>query len=182
MRRSLIAALAVAAALVAVPAAGSSAGAGGSGVNPTTSIQRTVESDQKRALSKALGKCRKISVTSKRKACVRKAKRRFSGGTSVPVLPPGPVELVDVRDKYFSPTLIEIPKGGAVHWIWGNQNADAHNVTLLAGPKGVSPYDFETPLSPSVNYTFKRSFKVAGTYRFACSLHHLMEMTVEVKD
>ena len=181
MCRPLIAALMIAAPLFLIPAAGSSAGVDDPEAGPTTAIYRSTESAGKAALSRALRKCRRITATGKRRACVRKAKRRFAGGDPGPVIPAGPVELVDVRDKYFSPTLIEIPKGGSVHWIWGDQNADAHNVTLLAGPKGVSPYDFETPLSPSVNYTFKRSFKVAGKYSFACSLHHLMEMTVEVK-
>ncbi len=132
------------------------------------------------ARQKALRKCRKIDGAKRRAACMRRVEKRYGKTDPKPVTPAGPIEDVDVRDKYFSPTLVEIPRGGSVRWIWGDENADPHNVTLLGGPRGVSPYDFETPLSPSVNYTFKRRFTVAGTYRFACSLHHLMEMNVEV--
>lgn len=147
------------------------------------SAVREVTSGQRKARAKALAKCRKVKSAKKRQACIRRVKKRFGTPSTQPVTPPaGPAAEVLVRDKYFSPVDVEIPKFGSVLWLWGNENADAHNVTLIKGPKGVSPYDFETPLSPSLNYTFKRSFKVPGTYRFACSLHHLMTMTVEVKD
>lgn len=147
------------------------------------SAMRELTSKQRKARAVALAKCRKVKSAKKRKACVRRVRKRFGGSSTGPVAPSvGAAAEVLVRDKYFSPVEVEIPRSGSVLWLWGNENADAHNVTLLEGPKGVSPYDFETPLSPSINYTFKRSFRVPGTYRFACSLHHLMTMTVEVKD
>lgn len=93
----------------------------------------------------------------------------------------GPPVEVQVRDKYFAPELVEIKRHGSVRWVWGDENADPHNVTLLEGPSGVSTLDFQTPSSPAVGFTFRRSFKVPGSYRFACSLHHLMRMTVEVR-
>ena len=124
----------------------------------------------------ALRKCRKITAKKRRQACLRRVEERFR---PKPVDPVTPAE-VQVRDKYFSPELVEIKRLGAVRWIWGENNADPHNVTLLDGPKGVSPLDFQTPSSPAIGFTFTRTFKVPGTYQFVCSLHHLMRMTVEV--
>jgi len=138
---------------------------------------------QRKARAVALAKCRKLKSKKRRKACLRRVKKKYRQSAKKPVaLPDGPVTEIQVRDKYFLPDSVETTKGGSLLWIWGTENADPHNVTLLEGPRGVSPYDFETPLSPSVNYTFKRRLSVPGTYRFACSLHHLMRMTVVVKD
>ena len=182
MHRPLATALVITVALVAAPSLWPSSGIP-AGAAPAEAglATRSLGPAEKKARARELARCRKIDAVSKRKACVRKVNRKYGQPSTDPVTPPtGPVEEVLVRDKYFFPTEVGIPKGGSVLWLWGNQNVDAHNVTLLGGPKGVSPYDFETPLSPSVNYTFKRRFEVPGTYRFACSLHHLMEMTVEV--
>lgn len=171
-------------ALVAILAIGASANAdgptpAGAWAGPSTSGSVTgLSPSQKKAREKALRKCRRIAVEARRKACLRRVKRRFRQVEEQPAAPP--VE-VQVRDKYFSPELVEIKRHGVVRWIWGEDNADPHDVTLLKGPRGVSPFDFQTPSSPAVGFTFTRSFKVPGTYRFACSLHHLMRMTVEVK-
>ena len=182
MNRPLATALVITVALVAAPSLWPSSGIPAAATTAKAeSSARSLGPAEKKARAQALAGCRKIDAAPKRKACIRRVNRKYRQPPTNPVTPPaGPVEEVLVRDKYFFPTELVIPKGGSVLWVWGNQNADAHNVTLLGGPKGVSPYDFETPLSPSVNYTFKRRFEVPGTYRFACSLHHLMEMTVEV--
>jgi plastocyanin len=139
---------------------------------------------QKKARTKALDRCRTIRVAKKRKSCVRRVNRKYRklAATPIPEPPPvGPTEQVLVRDKYFSPDSVEIPRGGSILWDWGDSNKYPHNVSLWTGPKGVSLYDFVSPLAPAINYTFKRSFAVAGQYQFACPLHHLMTMTVEVK-
>ena len=133
---------------------------------------------EQKARQAALRKCRKITVKKRRQACLRRVEERFR---PKPVDPGTPAE-VQVRDKYFSPELVGIKRQGAVRWIWGEDNADPHNVTLLEGPKGVSPLDFQTPSSPAIGFTFTRTFKVPGIYQFACTLHHLMRMTVEVGD
>ena len=103
--------------------------------------------------------------------------RRFGRPSLTPA---GPVEVVEVRDKYFSPDQVALPRYGSIRWVWSSENSEPHDITLLSGPKGVSVYDFQTPLAPSVDYTFQRKFEVPGTYRIACSLHHLMTMKVEV--
>lgn len=145
------------------------------------SATRDLSPAREQARERALAKCGKIDSVKKRKACVRKVRARFRPDTVTPEpLPDGPVTEVLVRDKYFSPTEVTVPRAGLVLWNWGTQNADAHDVNLLQGPPGVARLDFSSPLAPSVNYTFRRKFTVPGTYSFACSLHHLMRMTVEV--
>ena len=132
------------------------------------------------AKRRALAKCRRMEAKPRRTACLKKVRKRFSGSTPV-VVPQGPVgAVIDVRDKYFSPALVNISRGESIRWVWSPLNADAHNVDLLSGPSGVKRLDFSTPNSPSVNFEFRRTFTVPGQYDFVCSIHHLMTMTVEV--
>lgn len=180
MTRGRATTLAVAVTLAAVSALAASA-AGGPTVASSERDLAGAPSTQlspaeKKARAKALRKCRRIASRERRQACLRRVERRF-GST---VAPSGPPVEVQVRDKYFSPDLVEIERNKAVRWVWSDENADPHNVTLREGPKGVSLLDFRTPTSPAVRFTFTRTFKVPGNYRFACSLHHLMTMTVEV--
>jgi len=147
-----------------------SAGAGSVSVGgpaTTSSIARKKAAARK--------KCRKIRKSARRKACLRRVARKFAR-------PPVSIvaATIDVRDKYFSPDVVNMRSGESIVWVWSDVNGDAHNVTLFGGPVGVSPYDFETPSAPSRNYRFERRFTVPGTYELACSLHHLMTMTVEV--
>lgn len=130
---------------------------------------------------KALARCRKIRAEKKRKACIKRVKRRFgSTGPKPPVTPDGPVEEVQVLDKYFMPDRLELPRFGSVRWVWGSDNSEPHGITLQSGPKGVSSYDFKTPLAPSLDYTFERKFKVPGRYLLVCTMHFSMTMTVDV--
>ncbi len=125
-------------------------------------------------------KCRKISRKQKRKRCVRRVKKRFATPQASVHGPIGAE--IDVRDKYFSPSLVNIKTGQSILWVWNSVNADAHNVDLIEPtPPGVKPIEFSTPSSPSVDFEFRRTFKVPGTYNFVCSIHHLMTMRVEVK-
>jgi plastocyanin len=133
---------------------------------------------QLEARNRALRNCRRIESKKRRSACVRKVRKRFAR----PAAPAqGPIaETIDVRDKYFSPAAVSIRSGQSILWDWGFVNADAHNVDLISGPEGVRRLDFSTPNSPSVNFQFRRTFKVPGKYDFVCSIHYLMTMTVEV--
>lgn len=175
--------LVVTAALVAMPSPGFSAG--GARPDPAASQLefeiRGLGPAQKKARARALAKCREIQDAKKRKACVSKVKKRFARISGRPdPLPTGPVVQIEVRDKYFSPDEVELPRYGSVRWVWSSENSEPHDVTLLSGPRGVLPNEFQTPLAPSVDYELKRTFEVPGTYRLACSLHHLMTMKVEV--
>ena len=135
-------------------------------------------SSKKKAKKRALRKCRKINRKVKRKNCVKRVKRKYS---TPKVLPQGPIAAtIDVRDKYFSPAIVNIRTGQSILWVWNAVNADAHNVDLVGRPDGVESIEFSTPSSPSVGFEFRRTFRVAGTYDFVCSIHQLMTMRVEV--
>jgi plastocyanin len=89
------------------------------------------------------------------------------------------VVTVKVNDDFFAPTKVTIHEGSAVKWVWG-PDIDVHNVTLASGPKGVTKKQF-TSVSGSTALIFKRTFTVPGTYKFICTIHAMMKMTVIVK-
>jgi plastocyanin len=167
----------------ALAASSAVTGAGSSTVATPASSRAVVSSlspSQQSAKRRALAKCRRLDSKPRRAACLRKVRKRFSGAGPT-VVPHGPVgAVIDVRDKYFSPALVNIAKGESIRWVWSPLNADAHNVDLITGPAGVRRLDFSTPNSPSINFEFRRTFTVPGKYDFVCSIHHLMTMTVEV--
>ncbi len=144
---------------------------------------------KKRALKKALKKCRAIKKVNRRKACARKARKRFAKKPSKPKKPvapkPGKTWRVDVVDDYFvdlfSPDYLEIKSGDRIEWVWSDMNQNPHNVTLESGPEGVNRTAYRTPNSPSRNYRWSRQLVETGTWNFVCSLHHLMKMTVKVE-
>ncbi|MBK5111733.1 MAG: hypothetical protein JJE10_10335 [Thermoleophilia bacterium] len=136
-------------------------------------------SSAKQAKRKALKRCRKKSSRARRKSCIKRVKKKYAG-TKKKTSTPGDTVKIDVRDKYFDPDVVHIKAGDSLLWYWNPVNHDAHNVNLVSGPKGVNRIDYGTPSSPSVGFEFKRTFTVPGTYQFACSIHYLMTMRVEV--
>lgn len=184
MRRLLLTLVVIAASALPAGAAASAdhpaPGDAGAAISSAafTSAASTSAGSKTKAKKRSLRKCRKIKRRAKRKRCVRKVKKKYSAA-KVPAQ--GPVgATIDVRDKYFSPAIVSIKSGQSILWVWNAVNADAHNVNLADGPKGVSRVAFSTPSSPSVGFQFRRTFKVAGTYNFVCSIHHNMTMRVEV--
>jgi plastocyanin len=90
-------------------------------------------------------------------------------------------KLVQVRDDYFAPELIKVRRGGRAKWDWGAGPTDAHDVALYKGPRGVKKGKFRSPVA-SAPFTFARTFRKAGTYRFWCTLHSdVMRMQVRVR-
>jgi plastocyanin len=162
-------------ALSASAGAGQIASAGTAGtavLSKGSSVSVSSLAERKAAARK---KCRKIRKPVRRRSCLRRVARKFSRPPVSKV-----AATIDVRDKYFDPDVVAMRSGESIVWIWNDVNRDPHNITLFGGPAGVSPYDFETPSAPSRNYRFERRFTVPGTYKLACSLHHLMTMTVDV--
>jgi plastocyanin len=148
--------------------------------SPFSAAASALSPSRQAAKRRALAKCRRIDSKPRRTACLKKVRKRFAAPG--PVVPPqGPIgAVIDVRDKYFAPAVVSIDKGESILWSWGDSNIDAHNVTLYGRPDGVDRLSFSTPNSPSINFDFRRTFTVPGQYDFACSIHHLMTMTVEV--
>ncbi|MBK5233445.1 MAG: cupredoxin domain-containing protein [Thermoleophilia bacterium] len=162
--------------LAAPTTAASSAGTAGAATSALSGKKQA-------AKKKALRKCRSKHSLKRRKACRRSVSRKFAPKPvkpDPPVPPADPVAVIDVRDDYFSPDVVNIQSGDSIKWVWYKINHDPHNVTLSTGPAGVDRLDFQTSSSPAEGYTFTRTFTVPGTYNFMCSLHHNMTMTVGV--
>lgn len=137
---------------------------------------RSLTPAEKKAKAKAIAKCRKIRSDSRRKRCVKNVNARFR-----PDPKPGKTWQVGIWDNYYSPDSLDVKANDLVNWTWKEENGrEAHDVTLMSGPKGVSVYDFMSPTTSIYGTKFKRQLKVPGTYDFICSLHYQMRMQVKV--
>lgn len=87
---------------------------------------------------------------------------------------------VNLYDDYFTPTDLKVRKGGRVRWLWTNV-VQGHNVTLTRAPKRVKKSRFRSQTTADPSYRFTRRFKKPGRYRFDCTLHYGMKMSVVVK-
>ncbi|MGK2931439.1 MAG: cupredoxin domain-containing protein [Solirubrobacterales bacterium] len=136
---------------------------------------------QKAARNRALRKCKAKRTRPARQLCRKKVRRRFA---TKPVKPAEtePAAVIDVSDDFFNPGSVDIDLNESILWVWNEANHNPHDLTLVSHPKGIDRADFETGLSPSVEYTFHRRFTVPGTYRFVCSLHFQMKIDVAVHD
>jgi plastocyanin len=91
----------------------------------------------------------------------------------------GPVKrTVQVRDNYYTPIKLTVPRGSTITWRWPADTGDSHDVTLDKGPKGVKKFESEIA---AAEYSYKRRLTVPGTYRILCSLHDEMKMTIVVR-
>jgi len=135
---------------------------------------------QKKAKAKALKKCKKKRAAKARKKCIKKVNKKFAAKAK----PKGKTKRVDVLDDYFTPAELTIKRGDWVNWVWGNENANAHNVSLDSGPASLTAaekYKLSTANAPQRNYSFKRQLNKVGQYNFYCSLHAgTMYMTIQV--
>ena len=84
----------------------------------------------------------------------------------------GTTKTVSVKNNAFSPSSVNIKKGGKVSWKW-TQGGVSHNVTPTAGGAG-------SRTTSQKGYTFTKTFSKAGTFRYVCTLHSSMKMTVKV--
>lgn len=131
---------------------------------------------QKKAKAKAIARCKKIKSEAGRKRCLKNVNERFR-----PDPKPGKTWQVGLWDNYYSPDSLDVKVNDLVNWTWQQENGrEAHDVTLMSGPKGVSVYDFMSPTTAVYGTKFKRQLKVPGSYEFICSLHYQMRMQVKV--
>ena len=95
-------------------------------------------------------------------------------GVAVAVVPAqaGSSKTVAVKNNAFSPTSVKIGKGGKVTWKW-TQGGVPHNVTPASGGAG-------SKTSSKKGYTFAKTFTKAGTFKYVCTIHSSMKMTVKV--
>jgi plastocyanin len=85
---------------------------------------------------------------------------------------------VKVGDDYYGPTKLTVNRGTVIRWTWLSDNTDSHDVKLTSAPTGVRKFK---SASAATDYTFRRTLKAAGTYRFVCTLHQDMTMRVVVR-
>ena len=138
---------------------------------------RSLTLTQKRAKARAMAKCKQIKSKAKRNACIKQVNKRFA--PSGPAI--GRTWEVDVWDNYYAPGILDVTVNDAIEWVWKEDSREGHNVSLLEGPRGVSPYDFESRIIYDDGSKFKRQIKVAGTYTFFCTLHAGMQMQVNAR-
>ena len=137
---------------------------------------RSLTPAQKKAKAREMAKCRKIKSKSRRDACVKKVNKKYA-----PKPGSGKTWQVGLWDNYYQPDSLKLKVNDSINWTWQEQNGrEAHDVGLLSGPKGVSPYDFLSNTTALFGTTFKRRFKTPGDYSFICSLHYQMTMQVKV--
>lgn len=85
---------------------------------------------------------------------------------------------IGVFDNYYSPSKKTIKAGTTVRWRWDDGITDVHDVKLSKAPKGVKKFQTE-PLA--AGDTYSKKLTKAGTYRFICTFHEGMRMTIRVK-
>ena len=78
---------------------------------------------------------------------------------------------VSVMNNSFSPTSVSVKKGQKVTWKW-TQGGVPHNVTPASGAGSKT--------SSKKGFTFTKTFSKAGTFKYHCTIHSNMKMTVKV--
>lgn len=86
----------------------------------------------------------------------------------VPVSAP-PRATVEVRNDFFAPRVVTIRRGGVITWTWVSDGR-SHNVVQ----SGARSPDQTTG-------SYRRTFRKAGSFPYACSLHDGMIATVNVR-
>jgi plastocyanin len=90
----------------------------------------------------------------------------------------GTRKTVKVEDNFYLPAKATVNPGTTIAWTWPEDGGDVHDVKLAKAPKGVKKFQSDPGSS---GFVFRRKLTKAGTYRFVCTLHEEMEMTVTVR-
>lgn len=87
-------------------------------------------------------------------------------------------KVVKVRDNFFAPDSLTVPRATKIIWRWPSTPGDTHNVYLTRRPEGVKRFE---SIYSSSDYSFARRLKKPGKYTMICTLHTEMTMTVKVR-
>jgi plastocyanin len=87
-------------------------------------------------------------------------------------------KVVKVRDNFFNPDSLTVPKATRIIWRWPSSPGDVHDVYLTRRPDGVKRFHSELAAS---DYSFARRLKKAGKYTMVCTIHAEMTMKVKVR-
>ena len=91
--------------------------------------------------------------------------------------PPEP-RIVKVRDNFFAPDALTVPKDTKIVWRWPSRPGDVHDVYLTRRPEGARR--FRSRLVAS-DFSFARKLRKPGRYRIVCTIHAAMTMSVKVR-
>ncbi len=84
----------------------------------------------------------------------------------------GSSKTVAVKNNAFSPGTVKIRRGDKVVWKW-TQGGVPHNVTPASGGAG-------SKTTSRKGATFAKTFSKAGTFKYVCTIHSSMKLTVKV--
>jgi plastocyanin len=84
----------------------------------------------------------------------------------------GSSKTVAVKNNAFSPTTVKIDRGDKVVWKW-TQGGVGHNVTPASGGAG-------SKTTSKKGATFTKTFSKKGTFKYVCTIHSSMKVTVKV--
>jgi plastocyanin len=84
----------------------------------------------------------------------------------------GSSKTVAVKNNAFSPGTVKIHKGDKVVWKW-TQGGVPHNVTPASGGSG-------SKTTSRKGATFSKTFSKAGTFKYVCTIHSSMKISVKV--
>jgi plastocyanin len=84
---------------------------------------------------------------------------------------------VQVADDRYAPKRLTVAKGTRIEWVWSRAGDGRHNVYLDRRPKGAPA--FHSPLA-TAPFSFARTLRKPGTYKFLCTLHEKMRMRIDV--
>jgi plastocyanin len=95
----------------------------------------------------------------------------IGAGVAVGPAQAGSTKTVSVKNNAFSPTSVSIHKGDKVTWKW-TQGGVPHNVTPASGSGSKT--------SSKKGFTFSKTFSKKGTFKYVCTIHSNMKVTVKV--
>jgi plastocyanin len=95
----------------------------------------------------------------------------IGAGVAVGPAQAGASKTVAVKNNAFSPTSVSIHKGDKVTWKW-TQGGVPHNVTPASGSGSKT--------SSKKGFTFSKTFSKKGTFKYVCTIHSNMKVTVKV--
>lgn len=88
------------------------------------------------------------------------------------------VQIVKVRDNFFAPDALTVPKDTKIVWRWPSRPGDFHDVYLTRRPEGVKRFHSRLVAS---DFSFARKLRKPGRYRIVCTIHAAMTMSVKVR-
>jgi plastocyanin len=77
----------------------------------------------------------------------------------------------------FEPSTIDLVIGINNTVVWTNNDSAPHVVSATSVPSGATKFDSGNMMPGA---TFSYTFKVPGTYKYACTYHYWMQGTIEV--